>query len=352
MLGEVELVVARFAGGGEVRALPVPLVGGEFRVALAGVAANAVIFVIGVETGEVTQLGRRAGGREHRPSQFGHIVGPEAKQRGPQFVEFGLFQRLEPADGVGVFDGLVLVPHRHARRGESLVGPDRVQQALRGRQLPRLQGRHALLGDLERLAADLFHRHEADVRLVARIDRLVQRRVFSSQGLNLNMITSMNPPLAAFCNCSAMEASWVEKPTNFTLPVFLIASTASFISLLLGQSVLARVQPVIKEQVDVIGAEMIKAEIDLLEHVFRLADSVLGCEEDILADLGLSGEPVVEDALGIPVPLGRVEIAHAFAVGVAKQRSSEAGWPTVPWSSIVTATPVLPSTRLGNTGLF
>ena len=50
------------------------------------------------------------------------------------------------------------------------------------------------------------------------------------------MITSMKPPSAAAWSCSGRLASWVEKPTNRTLPVFLIASAASFISLLLGQS--------------------------------------------------------------------------------------------------------------------
>ena len=59
----------------------------------------------------------------------------------------------------------------------------------------------------------------------------------ASQGAYENMIVSMNPPSAAALSCSAMEPSWVVKPTNRTLPVFLIASISSFISRLLTHSI-------------------------------------------------------------------------------------------------------------------
>ena len=132
------------------------------------------------------------------------------------------------------------------------------------------------------------------------------------------MITSMNPPSAAAWICSALSGrGWRSRRTR-TLPVFLIASTASFISLLLGQFDLAAAQPVEEEEVDIVGTQRCEPLVDLLEHVAGLADAVLGGQEDLLADLGHGREPFLERVLG-PVGRGRVEIANAPTVGVPEQ---------------------------------
>ena len=79
------------------------------------------------------------------------------------------------------------------------------------------------------------------------------------------MIASMNPPSAAALSCSAMAPSWVVKPTNRTLPVFLIASISFFHLPALDPIDLAFAQAVVVEQVDVVGAERVEPLIDVLE---------------------------------------------------------------------------------------
>src|SRR4051812_32681229 len=60
--GEGDLVVARLPGGGEVGALPVASLVGERGVFLAGDPADAVVFVVSVEPGEVAETGLGAAG--------------------------------------------------------------------------------------------------------------------------------------------------------------------------------------------------------------------------------------------------------------------------------------------------
>ena len=148
---------------------------------------------------------------------------------------------------------------------------------------------------------------------------LFRAESLSSQGLNLSMIASTNPPSAAFWICSAIFSSWVEKPTNLTLPVFLIASIVSFISWLLGQSTCWESEAVEEQEVDVVGPQPGEPLVDLLQHVGGLAHAALGGQEDVLADLGHGLEPVVEDDLGVGVPLGGVEVADALAIGVPQE---------------------------------
>ena len=62
--------------------------------------------------------------------------------------------------------------------------------------------------------------------LCAASSALFERRVLLEEGLNASMIASRNPPSAAAWMYSARRGWWEEKPTNFALPDFLIASTA------------------------------------------------------------------------------------------------------------------------------
>ena len=82
------------------------------------------------------------------------------------------------------------------------------------------------------------------------------------------MIASTIPPSAAAWMIWARSLWWVEKPTNFALPDFRIASAVSLNSLLLTKSigVVERVvvaEAVDEEQVDVVGPE---GRQPLVEH--------------------------------------------------------------------------------------
>ena len=60
--GKVELVVAGFAGRGEIGTGPVAVSIGEFGVMLASPAADAVVFVVGIHASEIAEPGPGAGG--------------------------------------------------------------------------------------------------------------------------------------------------------------------------------------------------------------------------------------------------------------------------------------------------
>ncbi len=106
--------------------------GGELA---AGLGAVAVVLVVGEEPGQVAELGRRCRRRsEQRPSQSAQSVGPWASAASRSCADVGRLERLEAAGGVGVLADLVGVAHRHADCADPLVGPDRVQQALEGRE--------------------------------------------------------------------------------------------------------------------------------------------------------------------------------------------------------------------------
>ena len=88
--------------------------------------------------------------------------------------------------------------------------------------------------------------------------------------------------------------------------------------MLLGQCDLVAAQAVEKQQVDVIGFERRQPLVDLLDHLARFADMILGGQEDLLTDFRLGGEPGLESVLGM-VARGGIEITDASEERVTQQ---------------------------------
>ncbi len=86
------------------------------------------------------------------------------------------------------------------------------------------------------------------------------------------MIASTNPPSAADWMIWALAGWWVEKPTNFALPDFLIASIALANSWLLANAIglvgrMVVAEGVDEEEVDVVG---LQGRQPLVEHPHHL----------------------------------------------------------------------------------
>ena len=73
-----------------------------------------------------------------------------------------------------------------------------------------------------------------------------------------------------------------------------------------------------EEQVDIVGSERSQSLVNLFDHLARLVGMILGGQEDLLADLGLGGEPGLEAVLGM-VARGGVVIADPAQERVAQQ---------------------------------
>src|SRR5271157_4527182 len=86
----------------------------------------------------------------------------------------------------------------------------------------------------------------------------------------------------------------------------------------LGPVDLIASQAVEKQQVDIIGSERRQPLVDLLDHLVRFADVILGGQKDLLADLRLGREPGLEPVLDM-VARGRVEITDASKERITQQ---------------------------------
>ena len=106
--------------------------------------AIAVLLVIGQESGQVAQLGGRAGGDRASAVAIGTHRRPLARKRSRSWWMSACLERLVSAGGVGVFAHVVGVLHRNAGRADPLIGPDRVQQSLERGQFSLGQRRHLL----------------------------------------------------------------------------------------------------------------------------------------------------------------------------------------------------------------
>src|SRR5262249_17953500 len=101
--GEVELARARLAGGVEIGAWPVALGFGQLGVAGAGLAAVAVVLVVGEEAGQVAEAGAGAGGGGAAAVAVGAERAAVGEAGVPQGAEVGLLHRAgEGAGGLGV----------------------------------------------------------------------------------------------------------------------------------------------------------------------------------------------------------------------------------------------------------
>ena len=108
-----------------------------------------------------------------------------------------------------------------------------------------------------------------------------------------------------------------------------------------------------EEEVDVVGAQGLEPRGRASPACPSGPGIVLGDQDDLLADLGRLLEPLLEAGLGA-VDLGGVEGADAAGVGQPEQplEDAVAARAPVPISSMVISRPVLPSFRLGRTGVL
>ena len=86
------------------------------------------MLVVGQEAGQVAELGRGAGGGRAAAVAIGAEHRAVGERRVAEQAEVGRLHRLEPAGGVAVDAEVLGVVHRHARRADPLVGPDRMQE--------------------------------------------------------------------------------------------------------------------------------------------------------------------------------------------------------------------------------
>ena len=109
-------------------------------------------------------------------------------------------------------------------------------------------------------------------------------------------------------------------------------------------------EPVNEVEIDVIGAQGGEPLVNHPEHLGGPTHHVLGDEKDLLANLGSLVEPLLEERLGT-IDLGGSKTRHT-AWYESRMIRSKPEPRTVPCSSMVTCTPVLPRVRLGiSTGL-
>ena len=195
----------------------------------AGLATEAVMFVVSEESGQVAEPGLGPGGPRAAAVAVAHIAGPAARGRRGA-VPSGPASAARNLRGLGVLAELVGVPHRDAARGEN-VRRSRSRGAGPGRaRAPSLSGPGRLADFLEdRLVfpATCFMEIRPIPRLVAGVESPVHRRVLVDPGIVLDHDASTNPPSAAASRILGLDWVVVEKPTNFALPDFLIASAVS-----------------------------------------------------------------------------------------------------------------------------
>ena len=138
------------------------------------------------------------------------------------------------------------------------------------------------------------------------------------------MIASTIPPSAAAWMIWARSLWWVEKPTNFALPDFRIASAVSLNSWLLTKLMASSRRVVVaeavdEEEVDVVGPQGLPAAGRASSASARGACGVsLVTRKICLRTSGVLLEPLLEAGLGA-VDLGGVEEADAVGEGEPEQ---------------------------------
>ena len=269
--------------------------------------------MIGQEPGQVAKLGPGA----RRLGTPAVAVGTErramSQHRIAKLAQVGRLDRLEPSGRVGVDPKVIGVVHRHAGRADPLVGPDRVQQPLEGRQLSFGKHRHLASHLVENtplafaaleMTGDLLHGDQPDPLLPAGVECLVQRCVLVQPGRVLDHDRVNDAPLSG-----RLENLGPILVMGRDADKARLARLANRVGRLLELAALDEVyrlvqrvvvsEAVNEEEVQIVGPHVGQALVELSHDLGRGLREVLGDHEDLLADLGLLLEPELEVGLGL-----------------------------------------------------
>ena len=283
-------------------------------------AADAVVIVVGVEAGEVAELGLGAAGQ----GAAAVAVGAHRRAGGQRARRAA--RRSRP-----VFSG----SKRRAASAFSLVWSvfRIVTQELENRSSVQIACSRPWAGVSFRSLSEgtrcwvifiawppiCFIETRPMFALWQASSALLSGASLPSHGLNLSMITSMKPPVGGVLQLLGDHRVVGREADELDLARLLEGLDGLLHLLALGPVDLAGAEAVEEEQVDVVGAEPLEALVELLEHVDGSRTWLLVARKMFLRTSGSASNHSPEDALGVLVALGGVEVADAFLIREAEQ---------------------------------